>query len=713
MSDQERLQQLLRRVGIREVSIDAAVCKLNGQPIKLRGGCRLEIHPEFGRATGEAQWREDLELMKKANLNAIRMTHWPPHPRFLDLCDQYGFYVIDEVPYDFGDEKLTDPLCLGPLLARTQNTIDRDKNHASVVIWSLGNEHPSTRYTAKTAHWAKRLDPTRPALYPDERSNKFLAGIPTCLDFYAPHYIVAAEIAELGKDETLQKPVLLTEYNHALDIAFDGLAEKWEEIERHKKLAGGMIWAWSDQGIYRHVNGREVIDSYADIHALPSTSEALSGDFWLDQNTIIDSHGQYGTDGIVYANRAPQTDYWLTRKVYSPLKILEKEKKVRPGEQTIELTCINRYDFLNLDKVTLRWQYDVNRQVVQQGRSLLRLAPHDTGQLRLALKILEKITEGEHRLAFTLVDHHGRQIYEHAVHLTAESGPIDYSVLPGPAPSRERLNEMLKEPASPFPPSVNLAKGVQVTTAADNRVHIQMTGGLELSMPFVRVGRKPTMAERRTCRDQLWEPPGGKDGRLIKNEYRPSASGRLLYCEYEFARPDSSEQKIALTLWLFFADEGWVDVRYDLLPLQCNGLVQEFGLAMILSGQIAQVQWLGDGPYPAYPFKSELAERGLFTIDQTDRYFNGNRMNVDVALLTDASRRGFGFLGRAENLCWEQEATAMTVSHNVKVAGLGTKGTLPRLLVPIESVGKISGSYRLLFLTRNRFPDFLAKLFPK
>ncbi|NLP09922.1 hypothetical protein GX408_05935, partial [bacterium] len=712
-SDQGPLQQLQRRVGIREVSIEAAVFQLNRQPVKLRGVCRLEIHPEFGRATGEAQWVEDLELMKKANLNAIRMTHWPPHPRFLDLCDQYGFYVIDEVPYDFGDEKLTDPLCLGPLLARTQNTIDRDKNHASVVIWSLGNEHPSTRYTAKTAQWAKRLDPTRPVLYPDERSQKFLAGIPSCLDFYAPHYIVASEITELGKDETLQKPVILTEYNHALDTAFDGLAEKWEEIERNKKLAGGMIWAWSDQGIYRRVNGREVIDSYADIYALTFTSGTLSGDFWLDQNTIMDSHGQYGTDGIVYANRAPQTDYWVTRKVYSPFKILEKEKKVRSGEQTIELTCINRYDFLNLEKTTLRWQYEVNRQVVQQGRSLLRLAPHDTGCLRLAIKISEKIAEGEHRVALALVDHHGRQIYEHAVHLTAESGPIDYSVLPGPAPSREHLNEVLKEPASPFPPSLNLTHGVKVTTAADNRVHIRMTGAGEISMPFVRVGRKPTMAERRTCRDQLWEPPLLKDGRLINKEYRTCTSGRLLYYEYEFARPDSSAQKIALNLWLFLADAGWVDVRYDLLPQQCSGLVQEFGLAMIVTGQITQVQWLGDGPYPAYPFKSELAERGLYTIDHTDRYFNGNRMNVDVALLTDANHRGFGLLGRAENLCWEQEASAITLCHNVKVAGLGTKGTLPRLLVPIESVGKISGSYRLIFLTRDRYPDFLAKIFPR
>ena len=104
-------------------------------------------------------------------------------------------------------------------------------------------------------------------------------------------------------------------------------------------------------------------------------------------------------------------------------------------------------------------------------------------------------------------------------------------------------------------------------------------------------------------------------------------------------------------------------------------------------------------------------EKGYMGFDQTDRYFNGNRMNVDITLLTNENRHGVGILTDAENLCWEQEASAMMLSHNVKVAGLGTKGTLPRALVAIESVGKISGTYRLLLLTAGRYPEFLANMF--
>ncbi len=709
-NDDERLQILQRRVGIRQVSIEGTVFKINNRPVKLRGVCRLEIHPEFGRASQDRQWIEDLQLMKNANINAIRMTHWPPHPRFLDLCDQYGFYIIDEVPFDFGDDKLNDALSLGSLLARAQNTIDRDKNHACVIIWGIGNEHPSTRYTAKPAQLAKLLDPARPVLYPDELTNKFLSGIPAFLDFYAPHYIVASEMIACGEDATLQKPVILTEYNHALDVAFDGLAEKWEVIEKYRKLAGGMIWAWSDQGLYRKVNGREVIDSYADIMALARNPGALSGDFWIDENTIMDSHGQYGTDGIVYADRTPQTDYWLTRKVYSPIKILEKEKKATSGKQVIELTCINRYDFLDLEKVTINWQYRVNRRTVQQGRSLLRLAPHDTGKISIPIVVSQKPDQSEHALSINVIDHIGRPIYEHAVRLLPETGAIDYRTLSGSMLSREKLTEI--GTTSPLPSSLKLAQGAELRTA-DNLLHLKLTGDMELTLPILRVGRKPTMAERRTCRDQMWEPPLRQNGHLIKKEYYPGDKGRTIYCEYLYSRSDTSSQKIALALWLFLSDQGWIDVHYDLTPVQCTGWVQELGLAMLISGKVAQVQWLGDGPYPAFPYKSELSERGIFSLAPSDRYFSGNRMNVDVALLTDENRRGICLLGNADNICWEQTASTMMVSHNVKVAGLGTKGTLPRLLVPIESIGTISGTFRLLPLPAGKYPDFLAQLFLK
>jgi beta-galactosidase len=708
---EEKLHSIRLRVGIRQIRIKDHVLEMNGQPIKLRGVCRLEIHPALGRALDEKKWLEDIELMKKANINAIRMTHWPPHPQFLDLCDRYGFYIIDEVPFDFGDEKLPDPLSLGALLARAQNTIDRDKNHPAVILWSIGNEHPSTRTVTKTAQLVKMLDASRPVLYADATSHKVLSGIPPLLDIYAPHYISAQEIIDLAEDSTLQKPVILTEYNHSLDVAFDGLGEKWENIEKYAKMAGGMIWNWSDQGLYRKVNGREVIDSRADINALPFNSRILSGDFWLDQNTILDSHGQYGTDGIVYADRVPQTDYWQTRKVYAPVKMLEKEQTIGQGDRVLELTCLNRYDFTNLDQTRFYWHYRIGKHVQQSGQVKVQIAPHDSGKIRIPVHIPNISKFAEHELTFTVVEHNGRQIYEHAVHLLPEAGRMDYRSMPGPAPSLNQLAEMQRHPAKPFPESLTIFQKSDCIFLPDGLASMRLPGGLQLNGPYIRVGRKPTMAERRTLKDQFWQESLLSHYRLLKKEYHPCDTGKLVYLEYECLRADDATQKIDLALWLHISNRGELDVCYELQPEACQGYVQELGLAFHLLGRTAKVEWLGDGPYPAYPFKNELSIRGLYTLACQDRYFDGNRMNVDVALLTDKKGHGLAILGKGENICWEQAPTGLIVSHNVKVASAGTKGSLPRALIPIKGLDKISGRFRMLLLIGGKYPDFLADLF--
>ncbi|NJO03961.1 MAG: glycoside hydrolase family 2, partial [Bacteroidia bacterium] len=100
------------------------------------------MHPEVGRALREKHWRQDIEMMKRANINSVRCSHYPPHPRFIELCDEYGLYVVDEVPFGFGDEQLANPDLLGSLLGRAENLIQRDRNHPSVIIWSVGNENP-------------------------------------------------------------------------------------------------------------------------------------------------------------------------------------------------------------------------------------------------------------------------------------------------------------------------------------------------------------------------------------------------------------------------------------------------------------------------------------------------------------------------------------------------------------------------------------------
>jgi beta-galactosidase len=186
----QTLQTLEEHIGLREISVVDGVLKLNGRPIKLHGVDHHDMDPLDGRAITEAEMRRDLELMKKGNINYVRTSHYAPQPRFIELCDEMGFYVMDEVAIGKGEEHMTNPTYRDNMMARTEATIARDKNHAAVIVWSIGNENPITDLLLESGRHAKELDPSRPICYPAIGSyfQKNYEGYPDFVDIYAPHY---------------------------------------------------------------------------------------------------------------------------------------------------------------------------------------------------------------------------------------------------------------------------------------------------------------------------------------------------------------------------------------------------------------------------------------------------------------------------------------------------------------------------------------------
>ena len=185
------LQTFVHRFGIRELTIDGYVLKLNGSPIKLRGVTCHATDPEHVKVISESLTLKDMRLMKEASVNYIRTSHYPREPRFYELADSLGFYVIDEVPFGYGDKHLSDSTYYDILCQRAQATIRRDKNHASVLIWSLGNENPLTAMCQQLGTYVKEhLDASRPICYPQVGSyfRRFNYDFPVVADIYAPHY---------------------------------------------------------------------------------------------------------------------------------------------------------------------------------------------------------------------------------------------------------------------------------------------------------------------------------------------------------------------------------------------------------------------------------------------------------------------------------------------------------------------------------------------
>ena len=381
------LQQFEHRFGFRELTVDGNVLKVNGRPVKLRGVTAHSTDPVTVKVISEASIRRDMKLMKEASINYIRTSHYPREPRFYELADSLGFYVVDEVPFGFGDKLLSDTAYYPVLQQRAQATIRRDKNHPSVIIWSLGNENPLTDICVRLGEYVKtELDPSRPYCYPQVGSyfRRFFSRtalpltkdgqngaphpFPSAAPIYAPHYPTTGQIG--GFYQLLDRPVIFTEYCHTLGISLEDHDRQWEIIERTPGIAGGSVWEWADQGMPFH-NGESTLNSKLKFGYEERVFTSEDGGFEM--------FGNKGTDGLLYADRTPLPNYYELQRNYARAFV-----ETDSGKWKIS----NRYDFLNLkDNVTFHWVLTADRDTVAQGAFSPDCQPRSTTDYDLQLPV--------------------------------------------------------------------------------------------------------------------------------------------------------------------------------------------------------------------------------------------------------------------------------------------------------------------------------------
>jgi beta-galactosidase len=289
----------------------------------------------------------DILLMKRHNLNAVRTSHYPNVPEWYDLCDEYGLYVIDEanieshgIGYD-PDKTLGNKLVWQKAhLDRTIRMVERDKNHPSVIIWSLGNEAGDGVNFAATSSWIRERDPSRPVHY--ER-----AEMGPNTDIYCPMYPRIHEIAEYAQKHS-DRPLIMCEYSHAMGNSNGNFKEYWDVIYHHRMLQGGFIWDWADQGLRQPVQGRE-------------------GEFFFAYGGHFEPEGVYHDDnflmnGLVSADRVPHPGLLEVKKVYQPVRVAP----VDLAHCTVAIE--NLYDFTNLDFLVGSWRLTQDGHVLGRGR---------------------------------------------------------------------------------------------------------------------------------------------------------------------------------------------------------------------------------------------------------------------------------------------------------------------------------------------------------
>lgn len=689
------LQTIDERIGLREVKIVDGVLQLNGRPIKLRGVNHHDLEPETGRVVTDAGLRRDLALMKKANINYIRTSHYPPDQRLLALCDELGFYVVDEVAIGKGEEHLTDPAYRDNILARVTPTITRDKNHASVLIWSIGNENPITDAELEASRLAKQLDPTRPITIPKIGSYfaKNYEQLPDYVDIYAPHYPTNAMLRDYASK--LKRPVLFTEYAHALGLATDRLQEQWEFMQAQPGFAGGSVWHFHDQGILRRAS--EAVDV-----AQPTKL------VWLDPHRYYDTNGLDGTDGIVYADRTPQVDYWQLRKVYSPVQILERSASIGAGDVVLPLTIENRYDFRSLTGMRLEWALQRNGKPVTQGSIGLRAASHQRETVNLPLAIPADAAGDVLALALRCIDEQGNEIIDRVVRLDqAQRGA-------GRKPWWQAA------PLAARPTVTDDGQTLRVTSAGWNLTVQRATGeltlrdragGLLIAGIYPHSGRKPTMAEALSVKDTgLWTMSTlrkleAADVKLDDSggQIRISVTGR-------YPRPDAPEQALTGGYHLTLAANGALEISYDFTPDKAQGMLSEAGLTVLAAPGFDQFRWIGQGPYAGYPGKDKLNEFGLYHLARNDLRFQGNRRDTELALLTTAAGNGLAVTMAAGDIAVERDGEQTLLSHNALIGGLGNKGIRAESRVQIDAVTHVSGTFTLTPLDSD-WPAALVRLF--
>jgi beta-galactosidase len=385
---QETVETVSKRIGIREVTITNSVLLVNGVPVKLAGICRHDVSATEGTAVGPELWRKDITLMKSANINAIRTSHYPYGSGFYDLCDELGMYVVDELPYCWCPAD--DPELKPAFEQRARETIGRDKNHPSVIAWAVGNENKAGRNLQVIANLVKKLDPTRPRAVSCFDGNKYK------VEFSDSHYTSPQKMPNGAQRarETGQPHIYLENPNTSdMRLGADaGAYERWgpmiqrvwDVCLKYETVPGTFLWEWQDRAIVDK-NSTKYYTYYPEtgIHLLK-------------------------VKGLVDTFRNPRPSLYEVKMVYSPVRIGDAAT-VSGGK--ISFPIENRYSFTDLGLLKMSWTLEQEGKAVASGNSSVALKPLSSGKAELSVP--EKSIAQSDSLRIEFVHPNGNSIVAH------------------------------------------------------------------------------------------------------------------------------------------------------------------------------------------------------------------------------------------------------------------------------------------------------------
>lgn len=701
------------KVGFRQIEVVDSVVLLNGAPIKFKGVNRHESDPVTGHVVTPEQMRRDLLMMKAFNINAVRTSHYPNDPRFLDLCDELGFYVIDEADLEChgtvlaGEVNLLakEPTYTEAFLDRMERLVEPDKNHPCVVMWSLGNESGFGENHTAMAEWARNRDRTRlihyervfhPGVYDGAAP---LQEATSLLDVYSRMYPSIEWIREFLEDSKERRPLVLCEYSHAMGNGPGDLHDYWELFYEQPRLAGGFVWEWTDHGILTE-NGKG------------RPYYAYGGDFG-----DVPNDGNFCVDGLVLPDRRPHTGLFELKNVIKPFRIDWIE--ARRGR----ISITNLYDFLDLSQCTLAWTLESDGEEVDSGMlDPGALGPHESRELRLPLEV--------DRLA-------GRVFATLELRLKRDTEWAEAGHSLGFV--------QLEVPAALPAPSASSGLGMQGRGLELSRDDAEfLVSGQDFRYRFDRRHGSLTSLQWHG-RERLSEPPGPAlwraptdNDRYVREEWEAQGLDRLRPHTYSVDAREADDGCVEV-VWRFSmgshtvrpvlrADAVWRVFPGGEIELALEARVRDgvpslprFGMRFVLPPGNERVEYFGYGPHESYVDKHYASRKARFaaSVDELHEDYlmpqeNGSHYATEWVVVHDDAGRGLRFVGvqefsfnashfTPEDLTaaghpFELAPRSETIVHiDAVMGGLGSNSCGPELLPQYALTAReISYSFRIV-----------------
>jgi beta-galactosidase len=622
-------------IGFRKVEItDGQLC-VNGKPLLIRGVNRHEHHPESGHAVTESDMITDIKLMKQNNFNAVRTAHYPNHPRWYELCDELGLYVVDEANIEthgmFPMSRLAaDPQWAGAFMSRYTQMVERDKNHASIIIWSLGNECGHGANHDAMYGWSKSFDPSRPVQYEGGGANTAATDIICPMyarvdydleDEVVPKYSIKKWLSLPGEN----RPLILCEYAHAMGNSLGSFDDYWQAFKEYPRLQGGFIWDWVDQGLSKtDKNG---------VHYW-----AYGGDFG---DTVNDR--QFCINGLLFPDRTThpslfEAKYSQQHLHFTLANIATKVKAPHLAQNEYTLSIFSDYVFRTTDNEKLVWRLMQNGVEVEQGYFTLSIAPQSS--VKIVIKPTTQFEKGAQYHLNIDVELADSCSFAAAGHIMA----TEQFVL---ANRQSLISSNFVKPSSHPSIQASTQSSTQANVSLSENNEAITIQGVGLTLIFNRQtglikswqqDNKPVIASPLV--DNFYRAPLDNDiGVSEVDNLDPNAwEARWLdagigkwqrSCRQVNANSSNEDVRItcvfdyeyegelcAQTQWSYtINNSGAVKVNIDVLLNEKLPPLPRVGVSLTIAKQDnIQVKWLGLGPFENYPDRKSAARVGEFNL---------------------------------------------------------------------------------------------------